>query len=298
MGGLMSEKRCVLFDVSAFSHAAWHAYRPSLGTDGACYRVIHGVLNKLHQLERVLVWDHIVAVLDPEDGSVFRKSLYPQYKANRPPEDVDFVRQKRLLRDVLEASGIYCIQKPGVESDDVIGSLAYSATQQGALSVIVSPDKDLMQLVNDRVAIFKPLKKVPIGGAHFEYISHEHVKSLIGLEPMQIPDWLALMGDSSDNIPGVEGIGKVRAAKILQKFGSLEYLLMNLDQLDEKTREKIEPLKTLLPTIKQLTTIQVNIPVPNIDSWSITSDAYKFEEYKQKMAFPDYLGSWLSAENT
>lgn len=294
IGGLMSEKRCILLDVSAFAHAAWHAYRPSLGVDGSCYRVVHGVLNKLHQLERVLVWDHIVAVLDPEDGSLFRKSLYPQYKANRPEQDVDFIRQKRLLRSVLEASGIFCLQIPGVESDDVIGSLSHQARQSGALSVIVSPDKDLMQLANERVAIFKPLKKVPLGGAHFEYISHMHVKEITGIEPMQIPDWLALIGDTSDNIPGVKGIGKVGATKILQKFGSLEYLLMNLDQLDEKTRIKVEPLKDLLPKIKQLTTVQLNIPVPQVEDWKISADPVRFEHFKNQMLFPDYLGNWMS----
>lgn len=289
----MKQLRCIFFDVSAFSHAAWHSYPTKIGTDGHCYRVVHGVFSKLHKLNKQLEWDHLVAVLDPEEGSVYRKSIYPQYKANRPEPDADFVRQKRLIKEALESSGIYCIQKPGIESDDVIGSLSAKATVKGYMSLIVSPDKDLLQLVNDNVGIIKPLKKVPIGGNDFEYINKQNVVDILGIEPLQVADWLALVGDTADNIPGVDGIGKVKAKELLQKYGSLEYLLMHSGGLPEKLKSKIEDVKPLLPTIKLLTSIKCDEDVPDVEFWIKERNEKKFEQIKRQMSMPEYFGKWL-----
>lgn len=289
----MKKLRCMFFDVSAFSHAAWHSYPAKIGPDGFCYRVVHGVFSKLHKLNNQFEWDHLVAVLDPEGGSVYRKSIYPEYKANRPAQDEDFIRQKRLIKEALESSGIYCLQSPGVESDDIIGSLSAKASIGGHASLIVSPDKDLLQLVSDNVGIIKPLKKVPIGGIDFEYINKQNVIDMLGIEPMQMADWLSLVGDTSDNIPGVAGIGKVKATELLQKYGSLEYLMMHSGELPDKLKKKIEEVKPLLPTIKLLTSIRCDEPVPDVEFWVKNRNEEKFEQIKRQMSMPEYFGKWL-----
>lgn len=286
-------KRVLLIDANALVHAAWHGYPERLGPDQRCYRVVHGFLSKLHRLERDYEWDKWLAVFDPEGGSLYRKALYPDYKANRPEMDPDLRRQKEELEQALERFGVPKLKVHGVETDDVIGSIATKEAASGNLVAIMSPDKDMGQLVTERIGLLRPIKGEAGIQTPFDYLDEQGVRARYGVWPKQMADWLALIGDSADNIPGVDKVGPKTAAKLLEEHGDLRTLLTRADQIRGVVGENLRNSKSVLLLAQKLTTIQVDLDVP--DWTSPTVDEVTLRQEQERFGLPSWMGAFMSA---
>jgi len=210
---------------SFYSH---HAMRTLKGEPTGA---VFGFISRVESLIQELRPDWLVVAFDSKEKN-FRRDLYPEYKAKRllPPEEL--IQQLPAIREYLTCRGIHFLEKPGLEADDIIALLARRFAAAGSEVLIFSADKDLFQLVSERIFIFHPKLKRKLARAD--------VKEFFGVFPEQIVDYLALAGDASDNIPGIPGIGEKTATKLIEKFGSLVDMLKNLDQVEAKFREKIK----------------------------------------------------------
>lgn len=225
-----------LVDGYGFVFRAFHSLPPMTRADGVPINAVLGFTNMLLKFIANHQADCIAVVLD-NGKKTFRHEIYPLYKANRPEPPQELILQFPIIREVIEAFNLIVIEKEGFEADDLIASYAKKAAADGLNVKIVSSDKDLMQLVSDKISLFDAMKE--------KKISFEEVKEKFGVEPHQVQDALALIGDSSDNIPGVRGIGPKTAAELINQFGSLENLLINLEQI------KNERQRNLLSTEKE-----------------------------------------------
>ena len=266
------QRRVLLVDVSAFAHAAWHGTQPYFDNKGQCCRVARGVISRMHELRQNFEWDLIVSVMDPEGGSLYRLGLYPDYKANRPESDPDFTRQKRDLSRHLKALGLNPVVKPGYEADDLLGAIAVKEAAMGSLVAIVSPDKDILQLVSDSISVIRPTKDENKNRIHEHYVPQD-VFNRLGVWPEQVADWLALQGDTSDNIPGVDLVGPTVATSWLQEHGSLENIMANADKFKGKRGDNLRSMLPMLPTIRMLTTVLLDVPIEQHE-WSSGKSTY------------------------
>ncbi|MBN1378346.1 MAG: DNA polymerase I [Gammaproteobacteria bacterium] len=242
----------VLVDGSSYLYRAFHI--PNLqilkNAKGEPTGAIYGVLNMLRRLRSDYQPAEMVVVFDAK-GKTFRHDLYPAYKANRPPMPDDLRQQIEPLHQAVRALGYPLLSIEGVEADDVIGSLARRAADTGRKVVISTGDKDLAQLVNAQIQLVNTMSNT--------VLDEQGVVEKFGVKPNQIIDYLALMGDSSDNIPGVEKVGPKTAAKWLQEYGTLDELLAHADDIGGKVGENLRAVVTQLPLSKQLTTIDCNV---------------------------------------
>jgi len=229
---------------------------PRFTSGGICTSAVFGVANTL--LDILKSWEptHLAMAIDAP-GPTHRDEVFPEYKAQRDELPEDIASQIPLVIRLMQAMNIQVIQQPGVEADDVIGTLALEAAQAGFQVWMVTPDKDFQQLVSDRIKIFKPGRQ----GAVVEILGVPQVLEKWGVERVdQVIDILGLMGDASDNVPGVPGIGEKTAQKLIAKFGSLENLLKHTDQLKGKQREKLEANADIARLSKRLVTIVRDVP--------------------------------------
>jgi DNA polymerase-1 len=224
------EKSLVLIDGSGYIFRAFFALPPMTRPDGAPVNAVFGFANMLFKLMQDRPHDDLVVVFD-YSGESFRNQLYEQYKANRDAPPPELVPQFQLVREAARAFGLPVIDVEGFEADDLIAAYAKKAREAGEPVTIVSSDKDLMQLVADRVAMWDPMKQKAIGRAE--------VIEKFGVGPELVCDALALIGDTSDNVPGVPGIGPKGAAQLLAEYGSLEGLLANLDKIKQPKRREV-----------------------------------------------------------
>ena len=233
------DSRLYLIDGSAFIFRAFHALPPlTRKSDGLPVGAVSGFCNMLWKLlsdAQDAAQDHIgspthFAVIFDHSGYSFRNDLYPDYKANRdaPPEDL--VPQFPIIRDATRAFGLPCIEQEGYEADDIMATHARLAGDAGAETVIVSSDKDLTQLITDKTVMYDPMKNKIIDAAA--------VQEKYGVGPEKMIDMQALMGDSTDNVPGVPGIGPKTAAQLLDEYGSLDDLLARTDEIKQKKRRE------------------------------------------------------------
>ncbi|MCG9684785.1 DNA polymerase I [Vibrio sp. Isolate23] len=212
----------ILIDGSSYLYRAFHAYPGTMSNGEIPTNAVYGVVNMLRSMMRQFASDHIAVVFDAK-GKTFRDEMYPEYKANRPPMPDDLRCQIEPLHNVIRAMGLPLICVPGVEADDVIGTLAHQASQAGMPVLISTGDKDMAQLVDDNVTLINTMTNV--------VMDREGVIEKFGIPPELIIDYLALMGDKVDNIPGVPGVGDKTATALLQGIGSLEKLYENLDDI-------------------------------------------------------------------
>jgi len=228
----MSSNRCILVDGSGFIFRAYHSLPPLTRPDGTPVGAVYGFVNMLLKLRDQMQASHLAVIFDA-GRKTFRNDLYPDYKANRPPPPEDLIPQFSLVREATRAMDIPAVELPGCEADDVIATYARQAAGQGMEVVIVSSDKDLMQLVGEHIRLYDAMKNKDIG--------REQVIEKFGVPPELVGDALALIGDSSDNIPGVPGIGPKTAAELIHSFGSLEAVLERASEIKQnKRRESIE----------------------------------------------------------
>ncbi|HNQ91058.1 MAG TPA: 5'-3' exonuclease H3TH domain-containing protein [Verrucomicrobiota bacterium] len=220
-----SESRLLLVDGHAYAYRSFHAIRSLTSLGGEPTNAIFGFIKAMRKLMADLAPSHVGVVWDGGLAAE-RTALLPQYKAQRPPMPPDLVRQMDGLGEWLGASGLASLRREGVEADDWIATLAVRFRELGASVVIATSDKDFLQLVSESVRILNPNDK---GGG---LCGPADVEARTGVRPDQIVDWLSLVGDSVDNIPGVPGVGPKTAAGLLQRFGSWDALTLRLGEVE------------------------------------------------------------------
>lgn len=255
----MNQKRLFLLDAYALIFRGYYAFikNPRINSKGLNTSAIMGFMNSLLEVIRKEKPNYLAVCFD-KGGSQERFSIFPEYKANRDetPEAIRIAIP--YIHKILEAMQIPIIEKEGYEADDIIGTLAKQAEQEGYTTFMVTPDKDYGQLVSENIFMYKPAR----GGKDIEIWGVEEVKQNFGVNsPEQVIDLLGMMGDAVDNIPGFPGVGEKTAQKLIQEFGSIENLLQNTDKLKGKLRENIENNAEKGLLSKRLARIILDVPV-------------------------------------
>jgi DNA polymerase-1 len=245
-----SDSPFILVDGSSYLFRAFHALPELINAQGQQTGAIYGVLNMLRKLVDTYQPKYMVVVFDAK-GKTFRDELYPQYKAQRPPMPDELSSQVPPLLELVSASGLPMLQVPGVEADDVIGTLAGQAAEAGWKTVISTGDKDLAQLVNEQVSLINTMND--------SVMDDQGVADKFGVEPGQIIDFLSLVGDSADNIPGIPKVGPKTAAKWLSQYGSLDELVAHAGDVKGKVGENLRAHLDQLPLSKELATIRCDV---------------------------------------
>ncbi|HRO67153.1 MAG TPA: DNA polymerase I [Pseudobdellovibrionaceae bacterium] len=248
-------KTVYLVDVSSMFFRAYYAIRPLTSPSGVPVNAVYGFLSMLTKLLKEEKPSYLVFCYDRKEPS-FRKDLYEDYKANRSEMPEDLAQQIPYIKKLATLLGIPTLEVPGFEADDLIGTLACKARAHGAQAVIVSGDKDFGQLLEPGIVLYDTMKNIRYDA--------NGAKEKWGVRPDQMIDYLALVGDSSDNIPGVAGIGPKGAIKLLEQFPSLEAIYENLDAVESKSvREKLSKSKDMAFLSKKLVTISTDVEVPD-----------------------------------
>jgi len=272
-----------LIDGSGFIFRAYHAMPPLTRADGTPVGAVLGFCNMISKLQSETDADHLAVVFDTA-RITFRNRLYSEYKAHRPETPDDLVPQFALVREATDAFGICRIEKDDFEADDLIATYADAAVKAGARVTIVSSDKDLMQLVNDRVELYDPIKDRPIRAPE--------VKEKFGVGPDQVIDVQALCGDSADNVPGVPGIGVKTAAELINQYGDLENLLKHAAEIKQPKRRQalIDHAKDAILS-KKLVTLDHRVPLPcPLSALALQPiDPAKVTEFMQRQGFRSLL---------
>ncbi len=260
-------QRLFLVDGSGYIFRAYHALPPLTRTDGAPIGAVLGFCNMLSRLlddiESSGTGNHVAVIFD-KGHRTFRNDIYSEYKANReaPPEDL--VPQFSFIRDATRAFSVACIEQEGFEADDIIATYARVASSKGYEVIIVSSDKDLMQLVRDGVSMFDPIKSVTIGT--------EEVRARFGVGPERVVDVQALAGDSTDNVPGIRGIGVKTAAALINEYGDLDTLLDRAEEIKQpKRRQLLLEYANDARMSRELVRLREDVPVEeNLTEWAAT----------------------------
>lgn len=247
---MTAESPFILVDGSSYLFRAYHALPPLTNSRGEATGAIVGVVNMLRKLMIEYQPTHMAVVFDAPGGS-FRNEMYDQYKANRPPMPDELREQIEPLHRIVEAMGLPLLVVPGVEADDVIGTLATQASRAGMQTLISTGDKDLAQLVDGHVTLINTMTD--------SRLDRQGVVDKFGVKPEQIIDYLALVGDTSDNIPGIPKCGPKTAVKWLSAYGSIEGIKAHADEIKGKVGEYLREHLEQLDLSRRLTTIKLDI---------------------------------------
>jgi len=255
-------KHVYLIDGSGFIFRAFHALPPMTRPDGAPVNAVYGFTNMLMKLIDDTDADHIAVIFDAA-RKTFRNDIYPQYKAQRPPPPDDLIPQFALITALVEAFNLPAVKLAGFEADDLIATYARQARERGARVTIVSSDKDLMQLVGDRVRMLDTMRNRNIGP--------DGVVEKFGVGPDKVIEVQALAGDSVDNVPGVPGIGVKTAALLINEYGDLETLLARAGEIKQpKRRQNLIEFADLARVSRELVTLKDDVPVEQtLDSFAV-----------------------------
>lgn len=267
------QKRLFLLDAFALIFRGYYALikNPSINSKGMDTSAILGFINSLLDVIRREKPDHLAVAFD-KGGSTARREAFPEYKANRKETPEAIKIAVPYIHKILEAMNIPIIEVAGIEADDLIGTLSVQADKAGYKTFMVTPDKDYAQLVTENVVMYRPARM----GNGIEIWDVEKVKEKFEIDdPKQVIDYLGMMGDAVDNIPGLPGVGDKTAKKFLKAYGSMEGLLANTHELKGKMKEKVEANKELGLLSKQLATIMLDCPV-------------KFHEKDYELSAPDF----------
>ncbi|MEN0060229.1 MAG: 5'-3' exonuclease H3TH domain-containing protein, partial [Bdellovibrio sp.] len=259
-------KKLYLIDVSAMFFRAFYAIRSLTSPSGMPVNAIYGFLSMMIKILKEEKPEYLVFCYDRKEAS-FRKDLYTEYKANRTEMPEDLARQIPYIKQLAELLGVPSFEIPSYEADDIIGSLVKWGRHHDMEVFIVSGDKDFGQLIQDHVWLYDTMKNVRYDA--------QGVFEKWGVRPDQFIDYLSIVGDTSDNVPGVKGIGEKGAIKLLQQFKSLEDIYANIDQVESKSvREKLIASQEMAFTSKKLVTICTDVPV------SEDYAAYRLQPFK------------------
>jgi len=288
----------VLVDGSSYLYRAFHAFPPLTNAAGEPTGAMYGVLNMLKSLISQVQPTHIAVVFDAK-GKTFRDEMFEQYKSHRPPMPDDLRKQIQPLHDMIRALGIPLLVVEGVEADDVIGTLALQASRLGKKVLISTGDKDMAQLVDDNIMLINTMNN--------SLLDREGVIEKYGIPPELIIDYLALMGDSADNIPGVAGVGEKTALGLLQGIGSMAEIYANLEKVAElpirgakKLGEKLlaekpnADLSYTLATIK--TDVELNVTTDELLLGESKND--QLIEYFARYEFKRWLNEVMNGSDS
>ena len=251
--------KLVLIDGNAILHRAFHALPPMTNRRGEPINAVYGLVSMFLRVIQDLKPTHIAVCFD-EKEKTFRHKEFEGYQAQRPPTAEDLSSQFEKARDFFKAAGVPVYSKGGYEADDVIGTIAEQATKGRKAKedvVIVTGDRDILQLVNGRIKLYMPV----MGLANAKLFGEPETLARMGVLPTLIDDYKALVGDPSDNYPGVPGIGPKTAIKLLEEFGNFQGIYKNLDKIPEKVREKLERGRKEGEMSKRLATIIRDVPI-------------------------------------
>lgn len=261
-------KRLVLIDGSAILHRAYHALPPLTAPDGSPVGAVYGFTSMLFKIVNDLQPTHLAVAFD-RPAPTFRQELYKDYQAQRPKMEDELGAQVGKVHETIAAFGIPIYEVDGFEADDVLASITHRVqderkifrTHQSPQVIIVTGDRDLLQLVeDDRVLVYMPVK----GLSEAKLYGEKEVKEKLGVAPEQISDFKALAGDASDNYPGVPGIGPKTAAKLLEQFGSVEKLYQAAEEkgyLPAALREKLKAGRESAKLGRELATVRIDVPI-------------------------------------
>lgn len=284
-------KHLYLVDGSGFIFRAFHALPPLTRPDGTPVNAVYGFTNMLMKLLLETDVDHLAVVFDSARRN-YRHDIYSAYKANRPEPPEELIPQFSLIREACHAFNVLSVELEGYEADDLIATYTRLAEEKGARVTIVSSDKDLMQLVRDGVDMLEPLKNKPIGP--------DQVFEKFGVTPDKVRDVQSLAGDSTDNVPGVPGIGIKTAAELITQYGSLEGLLSNLREIKQpKRREKLEENIENARISYKLVGLEDHVPVQaGLDDFERrTPDGARLKAFLEKQAFRGIIARLDKLEN-
>ncbi len=265
-----------LVDGTALVYRSHYAFirRPLVNSSGENVSAVYGFASSLIKLLDELTPSHVVVAFDRPEPT-FRHEAYEDYKATREPMPDELVDQLTAIHELVEAFGIQIVEEPGYEADDLIGTLAVAAREEGLRSVIVSGDKDFFQLVDDTITVLDPGKNV-------EY-TIEGVEEKFGVPPSQVIEVLGLMGDASDNVPGVPGVGKKTATNLIARFGSVEGVLEHIDEISgAKRKQNLREFSEQAMMSRDLVTIDLAAPV-----------AFNEEELARRPIDAERVGAFL-----
>lgn len=248
----MTDQTLVLVDGSSYLFRAYHALPLLTNSKGEYTNAILGVTNMLKKLVDTYP-DAYLGVIFDAPGKTFRNDMYPEYKANRSAMPEELREQIKPLHELIKTMGFPIVMESGVEADDVIGTLAQQAEAAGLKVIISTGDKDIAQLVTDKISLINTMNN--------QWLDRDGVKEKFGVPPERIIDYLALMGDTSDNIPGVPKVGPKTAAKWLNEFGSLDEIIARADEVKGKVGESLRDHLDAIPLSKELVTIRCDVPL-------------------------------------
>ena len=288
----------VLVDGSSYLYRAFHAFPPLTNSAGEPTGAMYGVLNMLKSLISQVQPSHIAVVFDAK-GKTFRDEMFEQYKSHRPPMPDDLRKQIQPLHDIIRALGIPLLVIEGVEADDVIGTLAVAASKANQKVLISTGDKDMAQLVDDNIMLINTMNNT--------LLDRDAVIEKYGIPPELIIDYLALMGDSADNIPGVAGVGEKTALGLLQGIGSMAEIYANLDKVAElpirgakKLGDKLLAEKEMADLSYRLATIKTDVAL-NITPEKLTlgaSNNDQLTEYFGRYEFKRWLNEVMNGADS
>ncbi|MGN0736383.1 MAG: DNA polymerase I [Anaerovoracaceae bacterium] len=294
----MSE-RIVIIDGNSLINRAYYAMqRPMITREGIYTQGIYGFLNMLNKIREDYSPEYLTVAFDLK-APTFRHLEYKDYKAGRKPMPPELAMQMPILKDILGAMNIPILQLEGFEADDIIGTVARLGEEKGLEPLIVTGDKDALQLATDKTKVLITKK----GVTDFELFDHDKMLERYNLTPAQFIDLKGLMGDSSDNIPGIPGVGEKTGIKLLEQFGSIENMLANTEQITrESLRIKVEENAQLAVMSKQLATINRFVPIefdfeslreeePDYDKLIELYQKLEFNSFLKKMKMPDAVES-------
>ena len=283
----MAEPLLILLDGNNLLYRSFWAIKQPLKTSsGQPTGAVFGFTNTLKKIMDNYDFKYIAVAFDRHEDT-FRKKIYPEYKANRQTMPEELISQVPYIKRITTALGAISLEKPGFEADDIIATLSQRSSNRGIDVIIISGDKDLLQLVGPKIKVFDPLKNITF--------NEDTVYERFGVKPANILDMLALMGDKSDNIPGVPGIGQKTATDLIVKFGSIEELLSQTDSIKSiKQREKINKNADKAILSKHLITLDTSVDLdtdidslkftgPNITELEKIYDELEFHKFKQEL---------------
>lgn len=254
---MAKKKTFVIIDAMALAYKAYFAFinRPLKTKSGEPTSAVYGFINQVFKIIEDTNPDYIAVATDSKEKT-FRHERYEKYKSTREDMPEDMIPQIKRIKEVIEAFGMPLYIKPGFEADDLIGTAVKIAAENGLESFAITPDKDYIQLITDDVKVIKPGKSTD----EIVIIDKKKVKEVYGFEPIQMIDYLALIGDSSDDIPGVTGIGPKTAQPLIEKFGNIENIYNNIDKIEKAgIKKKLEEGKENAFLSKELATIVTDV---------------------------------------
>ena len=282
------ERRIVIIDGNSLINRAFYAVqRPMITKEGIYTQGVYGFLNMLQKIENDYKPDYLTVAFDLK-APTFRHIEYKEYKAGRKAMPPELVMQMPIVKDVLRAMNIEILELEGYEADDIIGTVAKKAEEANINALVITGDKDALQLVSDKTEVLITKK----GITDFELYDTDKIRERYNLTPQQFIDLKGLMGDSSDNIPGIPGVGEKTGIKLLEQFGSIENMLAHTDEISaQKLRTKVEENAQLAILSRRLATINTAVPMDiDIEMFKMKEPDYaKLIELYTKLEFNSFL---------